>query len=144
MLNLHHDWHSSISVWTRRNITRWFRLFQRKQKHQRKHEENREHWLVFMLTLCTNGFLGQVTSDHLTFLLPNFKSGLHCSRNGCPPVIWIISLYLQYLVQLISITVEFSFPVISITYLSNIIWGWSVPLSQYQTFQLKWYKMTIT
>ena len=36
----------------------------------------------------------QVTSEHFTFLLPAFESDIRCSRNGGPPVIWIISLYL--------------------------------------------------
>ena len=35
-----------------------------------------------------------VTSEHFSFLFPAFESGFRCSRNGDPPVIWIISLYL--------------------------------------------------
>ena len=35
--------------------------------------------------------LAQVTSEHLTFLLLAFESGIRCSRNGGPPVMWIIS-----------------------------------------------------
>jgi len=43
--------------------------------------------------LCV--LLAQVTSEHLTFLLPAFESGIRCSsNNGGPPAIWIISLYL--------------------------------------------------
>jgi len=42
--------------------------------------------------LCV--LLPQVTSEHLTFLLPAFESGIRCNHNGGPPVIWIISLYL--------------------------------------------------
>jgi len=49
--------------------------------------------------LCV--LLAQVKSEHLTFLLPALKSGIWCSHNGGPPVIWIISLYL-YLVFYIS------------------------------------------
>jgi len=37
--------------------------------------------------------LVQVVSEQWTFLLPDFESGIRCSRNGGPPVIWIISLY---------------------------------------------------
>jgi len=36
-----------------------------------------------------------VTSDHLCLLLAAFESGFRCSSNGGPPVIWIISLYLD-------------------------------------------------
>ena len=35
-----------------------------------------------------------VTSQRFSYLLPTFKSGFRCSRNGGPLVIWIISLYL--------------------------------------------------
>jgi len=38
--------------------------------------------------------LAQVTSQHLTFILPAFQIGIRCSRNGGPPVISAISLYL--------------------------------------------------
>jgi len=38
--------------------------------------------------------LAQGMSEHLTFPLPAFKSGIQCSRNDSAPVIWIISLYL--------------------------------------------------
>jgi len=48
-----------------------------------------------------------MTSEHLSFLLPAFESGFQCSRNGSPPVIWIISLYLRYQVCLVIIIVEF-------------------------------------
>jgi len=49
--------------------------------------------------------------EHLSFLLPAFESGFRCSRNGSPPVIWIISLYF------VIIIVEFLVTVLSITYL---------------------------
>jgi len=42
--------------------------------------------------LCVR--LAQVTSEHLTFLFPTFESGIRCSRNDGPPVIWISSLCL--------------------------------------------------
>jgi len=35
-----------------------------------------------------------VTSEYFSFLLLAFKFGFRSSRNGGPPVIWIISLYL--------------------------------------------------
>jgi len=38
--------------------------------------------------------LTQVTSEHLTFLLSAIESGIRCSLNGRPLVIWIISLHL--------------------------------------------------
>ena len=44
--------------------------------------------------------LVQVTSEHLTFLLPVFKSGIRHNHNGSSPVIWIIPLYLWYQVYL--------------------------------------------
>jgi len=48
------------------------------------------NWCLCELCLL----LAQVTSEHLTFLLLAFESGIWCSHNGSPPVIWIISLYL--------------------------------------------------
>ena len=72
------------------------------------------NWCLCELCVC----LAQVTSQHLNFLLPAFKSDIH---NGGPPVIWIISLYLRYQVWFVIIIVKFLFIVISITYLNNII-----------------------
>ena len=46
----------------------------------------------YLYELCV--LLAQVTSEHLTFLLPVFGSDIRRSRNSGPPVIWIISLYL--------------------------------------------------
>ena len=66
---------------------------------------------------CLCELLTQVTSEHLTFLLPALESGIHY---GGPPVIWIISLY-QVLFE--NNIVESLFAVTSITYLSNIIQG---------------------
>jgi len=45
------------------------------------------NWCLCEQCVC----LAQVTSEHLTVLLPTFESGI---LNGSPPVIWIISLYL--------------------------------------------------
>jgi len=39
-------------------------------------------------------YVNSMTSEHLNFLFPTFESGIQCSRNGGPPLIWIISLYL--------------------------------------------------
>ena len=69
LLKLRHECHTAISVWARRNLTigRWFRLFWRKRNRQRNLEENREHWLVTVVsvwTLWTNGFREDI------FLLP--------------------------------------------------------------------------
>jgi len=69
-----------------------------------------------------------MTSEHFSFLLPAFESGFRCSRNGGPPVIWIISLYLWYQVYFVIIIMKFLVTVLSITYLKNIFWGWTVPL----------------
>ena len=70
-----------------------------------------------------------VRSDDFSFLLPDFESGFQCSHNSSPPVIWIVSLYLWDQVYFIIIIVEFFVTVLSITYLRNIFWGWTVPLS---------------
>ena len=59
-------------------------------------------------------------SQHFSLLLPAFESGFRCSRNGGPPVIWIISLYLSYQVHFMIIILEFWVTVLSITYLKNI------------------------
>jgi len=71
----------------------------------------------------------RVTSEHFSCLLPAFESDIRCSRNGGPPVIWIISLYPWYQVYFVIITAEFLVTVLSITYLRNIFWGWTVPFS---------------
>jgi len=57
LLKLRHEWHTAISVWAGRNRRRgiWFRLFWRKQN-RRRNLKNREHWLVSVWTLWTNGF----------------------------------------------------------------------------------------
>jgi len=70
-----------------------------------------------------------VTSEHFNFLLPTFESGFRFSRNGGPPVIWIISLYLWYQVYFEVIIMEFLVTVLSIIYLKIIVWGSTVPLS---------------
>ena len=44
--------------------------------------------------ICVSLASAHGTSEHFSFLLPAFESGFWCSRNGSPPVIWIISLYL--------------------------------------------------
>ena len=110
-----------MSVWARRtNISwRWLRLFRRKR------EENREPKLVSMWTLCIPG-PGDVGA--VDFLLPAFESGFRCSRNGGHPLIWIISHDLWYQVYFVIIIAEFLVTVLSITYLRNIIRGWTVTL----------------
>jgi len=62
-----------------------------------------------------------MTSEHFSVLLPTLESDFRCSRNGRPPVIWIISLYLLYQVYFMIIIVEFLVIVLSITYLTNIL-----------------------
>ena len=53
------------------------------------------------------------------FPLPLFESGFRCSRNGGPPVVWIISLYLWYQVYFVIFIVECLVTVLSIIYLKN-------------------------
>jgi len=64
------------------------------------------------------------------FLLPAFESGFWCSRNGSPPVIWIISLYQVHFVIII---VEFLVTVLSITYLKIFSDGGLSLLGNYLT-----------
>jgi len=78
-----------------------------------------------------------VTSEHLGFLLLAFESGFRCSRNGGPPVIWIISLYLWDQVYFVVITiVEFLITVLSITYLNNIFCGWTISLISFPRWNI--------
>ena len=115
MLKLRYEWHTTISVWNTRNLRRgrWFKM-------------------ALKLTLKRNYNPCQyrdadMMSEHFSFLLPAFESDFQCSRNGCPPVIWIISLYLWYQVYFVIIIVEFLVTVVSITYLKIIFWGWTIP-----------------
>ena len=50
-------------------------------------------------------------------ILMLFESGFRGSRNGSPPVIWIISLYLLYQIYFVIIIVKYLVTVLSITYL---------------------------
>ena len=61
------------------------------------------------ISLSQKEQIADVTSEHFSLS--------RCSRNGDPPVIWIISLYLWYQVYFVIITVEFMVTVLSITYL---------------------------
>ena len=68
---------------------------------------------------------------------------------------WIISVYLWYHVHFVIIIVEFLVTVLSITYLKNIFYGWTVPLScfspanswilqiyvcRYPSYVFEWYR----
>jgi len=116
LLKLCNEWHTTILVWGRRNLTRgtWYKMAQ-------------------ILTLKINYIQRQsrerpcdVRAFQFTFSA--FESGFRCSRNGGPPVILIISLYLWYQVYFVSIIVDLLVTVLSITHLKYIFWGWSVPL----------------
>jgi len=87
-----------------------------------------------------------MTSEHFSFLLPPFEFGFRCNHNDGPPVILIISLYLWYQVYFVIIIVEFLATVLSIAYLRNIFWGWTVPLRQKHIIFLyrKWQSRLIT
>jgi len=119
LLKLDHEWYTTISVWAWRNLTigRWFKMAQKLmlQRNYNPHQSG-EH-------PCDVGAF--------QFLLPAFESGFWCSRNGGPPVIWIISLYLWYQVYFVIIIVEFLVTILSIAYLKNIFWVRTVPLSDY-------------
>jgi len=78
-LKLRHEWYTTISVWARRNLTRgkWFKLAHKlmlKRNYNPRQSRERPYDV-----------------RAFQFLLPTFES---LFRNGCPPVIWIISLYL--------------------------------------------------
>ena len=117
LLQLRHEWHTTISVWARRNLTRgrWLKMAQ-------------------MLTLKRNYNLRQPSKrsyDVRVFefiFLPTFESGFRCSRNSGPPEVWIISLYLWYDVYFAIIIVQCLVTVLSLTYLKHVFWGWTVPV----------------
>ena len=95
LLKLRHEWYTTTSVLTRRNLTRgrWLRMAQKLMlKRHYNPRQSRER-------PCDVGTF--------QFLLPAFEYGFRCSRNGGPPVIWIISLYLWYRVYFVIIIVEF-------------------------------------
>ena len=125
-----YEWHTTTSVWARRIITRWrwYRLFRNKPGiiEESPTRTGNTNWRL--CELCV--LLAQLTSDHLTFIFPVFESVIRCSRNDGPPGIWFISLYLWYRVYFVIIIVEFSVTVLSMIYLRNMIWGWTVPLTQ--------------
>ena len=78
-LKLRHEWYTTISVWARRNLTRgkWFKLAHKlmlKRNYNPRQSRERPYDV-----------------RAFQFLLPTFES---LFRNGCPPVIWIIPLYL--------------------------------------------------
>jgi len=80
LLKLRHEWHTTIWIWARRNLTRgrWFKMAQKLTlKRNYNLRQFRERWCDVRT---------------FQFLLPAFESGFRCSRNGDRPVIWIISI----------------------------------------------------
>jgi len=94
---------------------RWIWLFWK--NHNRLRRTSNTNWCLSELSVL----LGQVTLE-----LSILASGAAITA---AQVIWIVSLYLWYQVTFVIIIVEFLVTVLSITYLRNIIWGWTVPLS---------------
>ena len=118
-------WMTHLSVWSRRTITRWrwSRLFKKAESSKKVQRE-----LGTQNDVYVNSVYSWPGWRWRTFSFPTFKSGFRCSHNGSPPVILISSLYLWYQVYFVIIIVEFLVTVLSITYLRNISWGWTVPL----------------
>jgi len=88
LVKLRHVWYTTYTtVWARRTITtwRWFRLF------RGIIEETPRRTGTLSGVYVNSVLLAQVTSGHLTFLLPAIESGIRCSRNDGRPVICIIS-----------------------------------------------------
>jgi len=114
LLKVRHEWHTTISFWARRHLTRgrWLKMAQiltlKRNYNPRQSGERRCDVRAFQ------------------FLLPAFESGFRCSRNGGPPLIWIISLYLWYRVYFVIIIAEILVTVLNITYLKSIFWWWTV------------------
>jgi len=90
-------------------ITSWmtYNHISQKDPYKRKIYQNGSEINVQEKLIRVSTEIAHVTSEHFSFLLPAFESGFRCSRNGGPPMIWIISIYLWYQVYFVIIIVEF-------------------------------------
>ena len=109
LLKLRHEWHTTISICARRNLTRG-RLFKMADK----------------LMFRRNYNLRQSKECQCDVAAFQFYPSRLWIRL---PVIWNISIYLWYQVYFVIIIVDFLVTVLSITYLINIFSGWTVPLN---------------
>jgi len=82
------------------------------------------------IQMATYSF-SHLNSEHVIFFLPAIQSIIRGSRNGYPPVISIISLYLWYQVEFLIIILRFWVVFISVSHFNHIIWGWTVPLTHH-------------